>query len=520
MRRFFVIAAAILLCVCNLHGQKNRKILYRADMGYYDEEVLNGANRLIGNVKFAQDNVVGYCDSAYLYDSDNYIIAFGNPVRIVISDSVVLYGRRAYYDGNIRQAAIAERVRLENGNSYLLTDSLFYDLNTDCGSYTTGARIFSDEDTLTSDIGKYYTSTDNAYLHHNVQLHSSSYVMNCDSLQYNVAHKTAYFISPTHLVSDENTIYTEHGFYNTNTDISVLFGNVLLTGENQILSADSLYYDKKLRFGKAWNNARFVDTANNFTLLGNYLEHHEQGGTSIATDSNLVIYIDDNKDTLFLHSDTLKVDFDTASNPTLLRAYFHTKFQHKNIQGACDSMSYNVNDSIMMMYYNPVFWSDNYQLSGDTVRFIILDSVNSTVELCRSGFIVGGLFDDSEFNQIKGLNIKGFLRDKDLHRVDIVGNAECIYYVQEEDNSLIGINTSITSEMRIYLDSNQIQQIRYFDSPNGQIYPDEQFEEKDRKLQGFRWLDAYRPRKPEDLYVMPVPHDPNETMKNDDTMTR
>ncbi len=72
--------------------------------------------------------------------------------------------------------------------------------------------------------------------------------------------------------------------------------------------------------------------------------------------------------------------------------------------------------------------------------------------------------------------------------------------------------------MRIYLDSNQIQQIRYFDSPNGQIYPDEQFEEKDRKLQGFKWLDAYRPRKPEDLFVMPVPHDPNETKKDDDMM--
>ena len=520
MRQLSAILLFLLLCVGATHGQGNRKILYRADMGYYDENTLPGAQRLIGNVKFAQDNVVGYCDSAYLYDAENYIIAFGNPVRIIVSDSVVLYGRRAYYDGNIRQAAIAERVRLENGNSYLLTDSLFYDLNTDCGSYTTGARIFSDEDTLTSDIGKYFTSTDDAYLHQNVQLHSSSYVMNCDSLQYNVARKTAYFISPTHLVSDENTIYTEHGFYNTNTDISVLYGNVLLTGENQILSADSLYYDKKLRFGKAWNNARFVDTANNFILLGNYLEHHEKGGTSIATDSNLVIYIDDNNDTLFLHSDTVKVDFDTASNPTLLRAYFHTKFQHKNIQGACDSMSYNVNDSVMMMYYNPVFWSDNYQLSGDTVRFIILDSIHSTVELCKSGFIMGGLFENSEFNQIKGLNIKGFLKDKELQRVDIVGNAECIYYVQEEDSSLIGINTSITSEMRIYLDSNQIQQIRYFDAPNGQIHPDEELPEKDRKLQGFRRLDVYRPWKPEDLFVMPVPRNPDGTNKDDDTTKR
>ena len=329
--------------------------------------------------------------------------------------------------------------------------------------------------------------------------------MDCDSLRYNASSKIAYFISPTHLVNEENTIFTDRGLYNTETDISILYGNVQLLGEKQQLFADSIYYDQQLRFGRAWNHARFIDTANNLIVAGNYLEHHEKGGTSIATDSNLLIYIDDNYDTLFLHCDTLFVDFDTASNPTLLRAFFHTKFQHKDLQGACDSMVYNVEDSLLVMYYNPVFWSDNYQLSGDTVRFTMLDSVHSTIELCKSGFIVGGLFEDTEFNQIKGLNIIGHLEHKNLQRVDIVGNAECVYYIQEEDSSLVGVNTSITSEMRIFLDSNHIRQIRYYDAPNGYVHPDEKMEEKDRKLQGFRWLDIYRPRKPEDLFVMPVP---------------
>jgi hypothetical protein len=121
---------------------------------------------------------------------------------------------------------------------------------------------------------------------------------------------------------------------------------------------------------------------------------------------------------------------------------------------------------------------------------------------------VGGLFENTEFNQIKGLKIKGFMERKNLNRVDIIGNAECVYYVQEDNEELIGINTSITSEMRIYLDSNHIQQIRYFDAPNGQIYPDEKLEDKNRKLQDFRWMDLYRPRKPEDLYVNPVPREP------------
>lgn len=507
MRHLLPILAIIVLCISSIHGQGGRKILYRADMGYYDEEAYPGAQRLIGNVKFKQDNVIGYCDSAYLYEADNYIIAFGNPVRFVISDSIRLFGQRATYDGNIRQASISGLVRLENGKSYLLSDSLFYDLNIDCGFYVTGGQIFNEADTLTSQIGKYYTNTDDAYLHQNVLLRSSSYQMDCDSLRYNAASKIAYFISPTHLVNEENTIFTDRGLYNTDADVSILYGNVQLLGEKQQLFADSIYYDQTLKYGKAWNNARFVDTVNHFIVMGNYLEHHEKGGTSIATDSNLLIYIDENHDSLYLHCDTLKVDFDTASNPTLFRAYFHTKFKHKDLQGACDSIVYNVEDSLLVMYYNPACWTDNYQLSGDTVRFTILDSIHSTIELCKSGFIVGSLFEDTEFNQIKGLNIKGFLEDKNLQRVDIVGNAECVYYIQEEDSTLIGINTSITSEMRIYLDSNHIQQIRYFDAPNGQVYPDEKMEDKNRKLLGFRWLDLYRPRKPEDLYVNPIPRE-------------
>lgn len=507
MKRLSAILLLTFLCISAIHGQGNRKILYRADMGYYDEDAFPGAQRLIGNVKFKQDNVVGYCDSAYLYEADNYIIAYGNPVHFVISDSIHLHGHRATYDGEIRQAVIAGDVRLKNGKSYLLTDSLFYDLNIDCGYYATGGEIYNDADTLTSVIGKYYTNTDDAFLHDSVLLRSSSYTMDCDSLRYNASSKIAYFISPTHLVNEENTIFTDRGLYNTERDVSILYGNVQLLGEKQQLFADSVYYDQQLKFGRAWRNARFIDTANHLIVMGNYLEHHEKGGTSIATDSNMLVYIDDNQDSLFLHCDTLFVDFDTASNPTLLRAFFHTKFQHKDVQGACDSMVYNVEDSLLVMYYNPVFWSDNYQLTGDTVRFTRLDSVRSTIELCKSGFIVGGLFEATEFNQIKGLNIIGHLENQNLQRVDIVGNAECVYYVQEEDSSLIGINTSITSEMRIYLDSNHIQQIRYFDSPTGQVHPDEQMDVKDRQLQGFRWLDLYRPRKPEDLFVMPIPRE-------------
>ena len=139
------------------------------------------------------------------------------------------------------------------------------------------------------------------------------------------------------------------------------------------------------------------------------------------------------------------------------------------------------------------------------LKTLHLLSINMRIDLCKAGFIVGGLFDNTEFNQIKGINITGHIRNKELYRVDIINNAECIYYLQEEDSSLIGINTSITNEMSIFLEENKISQIRFYDQPDGKIHPDKQLEDKDRKLQDFRWLDEYRPYKISDLYIKPIP---------------
>ena len=486
-------------------GQGNRKIKYRADMGFYDEEYIPGAQRLVGNVAFAQDNVRGYCDSAYLYERENYIIAFGDRVRILVGDSVRLYGHRAYYDGDDKVASIAASVRLEKGNAYLLADSLVYNTREEVGYYLTGGRLVNDKDTMTSREGWYYTKTDDAVAKDNVQLWNQSYKVDCEALKYNAAAKIAYFISRTHLHSEEQDIYTTSGWYDTEKEFTTLSQDVRLFMGSRSVFADSAYYERPNSFGRAWNRATLVDTSDRYVLKGDYVEYYRKGGVSMATDSNLLILIDENRDSLFLHSDTLKLYVDDDEEMQWASAYNNVKFYRKDMQGACDSMGLVRTDSTLMMYYNPVLWSDDYQLTGDTIRYVMIDSSNSTIELCKAGFIVGSLFDETEFNQIKGISIKGFVKDKKLFRVDIIGNAECVYYLQEEDSSLIGVNTSITSEMRVLLQDNKIQQIRFYDAPDGTVYPDEKFEDKDRRLQDFRWLVAYRPRRAGDIYRNPIP---------------
>ncbi len=497
--------SCLLMACWGSFAQSNRKINTRADLLEYDEAMLPGAQRLLGHVVFRQENTVGYCDSAYFYEDDNYLIAFGKPVRILIGDSVQLYGKKAYYSGNERVASIAREVEMVHGTSHLYSDSLIYDLRQDVGYYVTWGTMINVDDTLSSVQGHYYTQRDEVLLTEEVLLKSPSYNMDCDSLLYNTYQERVYFISRTRMMSDENTIYTSAGWYETNTDLATLVDDVELINSSQHLRADSVYYDRNQRYGIGWNNVVVSDTVKGYVLKGNYVEHHELGGYSTATDSNQLILIDEGRDSLFLHSDTLRILFDTLQEPQVITAFNKVKFYRHDMQGVCDSLAYNVKDSLILMFYNPVMWSGENQLSADTITFYLKDSVNVIITLKKSSFIVSSVFEGQEFNQIKGMTIEGLVANKQLKTVYVYNNAECVYFITEEDTSLIGVNVSATSEMKIVLTDNEIDGIVFYNEPDGKIYPDSELTDKDRRLKDFRWLQYYRPETVEDLYVRPIP---------------
>jgi lipopolysaccharide export system protein LptA len=517
MTRLFV----FFLAFCNLltlfAQQQGKKIAFSADYQYYDEDFMPGVNRLIGNVIFTQENTIGYADSAYYYEADNKMVAFGKPVKIFVNDTVTLFGNRAIYDGMHKISTISRRVVLKDNTSTLYTDSLIYDTNEGVGYYVTGGKMISKEDTLTSKIGRYNTHTNIANFRKEVVLINPTYIMTCDSFNYNTNTEIVYFLCRTHLVSEENNIFTNSGWYDTRNNYSHLMDSVKLINKDQELTADTAYYDKNSGFGIAQSNVTIIDTTRNFIIKGEYGEYYEHGGLSWITDSALFIMIDKEKnDSLYLHADTLKMLFDSAQNPQLMLAYFHVKFFSKDYQGACDSMIYNVEDSLGYMYYNPVIWSGKNQLYGDTIKFSVVDSVLTLLELQKDAFVIVDVYDEVEFNQVKGKNIIGFVRNSELKQVNVINNVELIYYVMDEDTLLIGINRMETNEMKIFLENNEIEELRFYDYPDGKLWSDKELPMSDRKLKDFRWLDAYRPKEIADIFINPIPREktkPTEDME-------
>lgn len=286
-------------------SQQKTSISFQAD-NLRNHEFDKGIRVLVGNVIFNHEGALLYCDSAYFYTVENKIEAFSN-VRIKVSDTLNIYGKKLRYDGNTKIAEIFENVKLVDDQTTLTTNYLNYDRNTSIASYIDNGKIVNKDNVLTSKLGYYYTSKKQFFFKKDVLLVNPKYTMESDTLLYNTKSEIAFFLGPTDIISKENKIYCENGWYNTKSDKSQFSKNSWMQTENQYLKGDSMYYDRKNKFGKAYNNVVLIDTAKNVILQGNYIENDEVLKKSMITDSALAIFVDNN-DTLYLHADTLKSD--------------------------------------------------------------------------------------------------------------------------------------------------------------------------------------------------------------------
>ena len=63
----------------------------------------------------------------------------------------------------------------------------------------------------------------------------------------------------------------------------------------------------------------------------------------------------------------------------------------------------------------------------------------------------------------------------------------------DEDNKLIGIDKTTCSRLKMVTNENQIEDITFFVSPDGNLFPDKDLPLNERKLEGFIWREYERP---------------------------
>lgn len=490
----------MLLSAGGVQAQKKNKIrIIDADQLLGSKSGNEELNIFVGNVIFEHDSAFLYCDSAVLFSDRNSLEAHNN-VRIEMSDTLNLYGDVLYYDGNTRVATVTGNVVLKDNDATLYTDRLIYERNTGIAYYQTGGRIVNDDNELTSTRGYYYTEEKQVYFKNNVQLVNPEYLVKSDTLIYNTASEIAFISGPTTITGKDEFLYSEKGMYNTQTDYTRLELNSYMTYKEQYLSGDSLIYEKASGVGEAFGNVFLKDTAQNIIVTGEYADYRRKDGFAYATDSAVVIMMD-KTDSLFMHADTLWLKFDSTESPEKLLAYHRCKFYKTDIQGMSDSLVYSFADSTISMYFKPVLWTQENQLTAEMIRIFTSNQRVDSMHMENASFIVSqDKYNLKDFNQIKGKNMVAYFEKNELHLVTVNGNSETIYFVREEDGALIGINKALASSMEIWIADRQVEDIYYFDSPDANLYPESELPEDQYFLRDFHWLIDDRPKSKYDIF--------------------
>jgi len=480
-------------------SQKKAKVqITRAKYAEGRAELGPNVRLFIGDVQVKHGNTIMNCDSAYVYeytDSTN-IEAFHN-IHIIQNDSIHLYGDFLTYYGSIGLAKVRENVKIEKQDITILTEYLDYDRINNFGYYFNGGEVLSGQNVLISDLGYYYPDISEVHFKDSVVVTNPKYTIFSDTLKYHTVTEVASIVGPTFIHSDQNLIYSEDGYYDTKNDKAKLLKDSYIQGKENLLKGDTIFYDRIQGLGEAFNNFELHDTTNNIIITGDYGYYNELTEYALSTKKAQLLQIHQT-DTLFLHADTLQAIPLPEEQSRLIKAFYNVRFFRKDMQGRCDSMVYDFRDSTNTFYHNPVIWAQENQMTAQTIKLFSRNQALYKAELINSAFIVSPE-DSLHYNQIKGRNMVGHIRNNEIYRIDVDGNGQTIYYPKDNE-IVIGVNRAESSKLSISLSNQQITRIKMQTDPKGNLNPPYLLPDEDVKLQGFIWLENVRPKNRWDIF--------------------
>lgn len=496
---FFICFSLFFVTLIQVKAQAPKKIIIEhSDFADVNQAEMPDAFLLTGNVVVNHDGAVLSCNKAYYFQKENYIKAFGN-VQLVQGDTLYLNSKYAEYNGNVKKAFATGDAVLSTPDSTLKTDTINFDRNTQEAFYNTKGVITNNENTLESNSGKYYVAQKKFQFLTAVTITNPKYVIKSDHLDYYSNSGHSYLFGPSTITSKNNYIYTEKGFYDTKKNLADFLRKSYIKYNDRLIQGDSLYYDRNKEFASATRNVKITDSINRGIVKGHYAEIFQKKDSMFVTKRALAVNFVQN-DSVYIHGKKIMVT--GKEGDRIIRAFNNVRFFKTDMSGKCDSIHSSTKIALTKLIGNPILWNGESQITGDIMHLIGNKKTEKldSLKVLSNTFIISKDTLGTGYNQIKGMNLYGKFEEGKLHDVDIVKNAEVIYYMRNDDKELIGINKNVSSKISILFDKNAIETITFFQQVDGDIYPEEELSEYERKFKGFKWRADERIKSKDDIF--------------------
>lgn len=178
----------------------------------------------------------------------------------------------------------------------------------------------------------------------------------------------------------------------------------------------------------------------------------------------------------------------------LVKGYHNVRIYRSDFQSVCDSLVAVSRDSTIHLYIDPVLWNQNSQITSD-----VMDIFTANSQIVRAEFVGRPLMiselDTMHYNQVAGKTMTALFRDNQIYRNDVKGNAQTIYFMQEDDSpEIIGLLVLESGDMSFYIEEKQVVGITYRNNPVYTIYPMDKIpSDVALFLKDFKWEAKRRP---------------------------
>ncbi|HET9056900.1 MAG TPA: OstA-like protein [Chitinophagaceae bacterium] len=197
-----------------------------------------------------------------------------------------------------------------------------------------------------------------------------------------------------------------------------------------------------------------------------------------------------------VQQDSVKARTDTLR---FITGFHHVRIFSDSMQAVADSMYYSSVDSVFRLYYDPILWAKESQITGDTMYLFTKHKKPERLYVFEKGLAINHIEKDN-FNQIKGRTINGYFKEGNIDNIIAKGNAECIYFLQNEDSSYVGVNRTTADLIDMFFSNKELKRVVFRSEVKGKTIPIRQAEAEFTKFPEFKWLDNRRPKNRLELF--------------------
>jgi len=479
---------------------------------------------LAGNAMIRQENTILSGDSIVFDPETGIAEVFGN-VHINDGDSVQTFSQYLRYVGNERKAYLKKDVRFIDKKGTLMANEVVYDIGTGMATYQGGGRVVNGSTTLTSSEAVYYSNSNDIYFKRKVHLIDPKYNILADSLLYNTQTQTSTFIAPTRITTkDGSIINTSNGVYNLQSGEATFLDRTTYSDSTHSIVGNKIEYEEKTNTINIEGNGKLVDSVNKVIIIGNSILLNRKNQTFLASKKPVMIFYE-GKDSTYIAADTIysgmvknddSLKITLAKKDTLSKtktigkkeadsiryftAFHHVRIFNDSLQAASDSLYYSTNDSTLGLYKNPVFWSNNSQISGDTIYLTTENKNPKQLEVINNSMVINRTT-EGLFNQVSGRTLTGYFKNGNIDYARMKGiPAESIFYAQDEDSAYVGMNRSSGDVIDVYFSNRNLNKVKFINNVDGVLYPMNQIPQDKKVLPGFNWQDSRRPKNKFELF--------------------